>query len=118
MQSLEKKQLGENMNFYAVYKNEEGDEESLQIVDGVTFVFNTKYYGPSLEELKQFTKDKQIINSRGEPLTFSFLVEQVSHIQKNQTIAPLLYEQMVTGSSSDIYLDKETNTFFKWKKEL
>jgi len=101
-----------------VYKAPNGAEESVQLVDGVTFTFNTQYYGPTVEELKNFVKDKQIINSRGEQISFNFLLEQVQHIQSNPTIGPLLYEEMITGSSSDTFLDKNNNVYFKWKKEL
>lgn len=104
------------MTFYAVYVNEFGEEESVQVADGPLFTFNSSLYPASLKKLIEFISDKQLVTGKGQKVTISFML---GHVKKQQAVPEtyaLLYENMVTGSDLNLSLDDETKTFFKWVK--
>lgn len=106
------------MTYYAIFKTESGDEESILIAEGAMLTFNSNYYFASLESLRSFLQDKTIVSGKGKEVSFEHVLSQIKMMQENPTIQSRLHEEMITGSSLDIHRDEDSLIYFKWKKEL
>lgn len=103
------------MNYYAVFKNNKGVEDSVLIADGSLFVYGGGHYKPALDSLKAFVKDKKIVNSKGEPVNLDEMIKSITIKQKNAETFASLHEEMITVSRTLVF-DAHHKVFFEYTR--